>query len=547
MSSQTSNSFPQEIWWLVSQELANRHDFDGLFLCARSSRGMASLALPELYAIHDESPAIDAHALDIERSISLWRSIIVSSLGKTLFPYCCWIKALRLGRLHSQLEDISRDNPGLKAQFFSPPLEKLQIRRGRGKAFDIDAIIIEVACMVTDCIRTSADQQDKRVGLSTLEGYHLPTANLRSWVSGLSSLTSLSVRDGSVLTRDVARAIRANCPAFRELECFFCKGTDVDEELGGFLSNLEPNTLASFTILSVNEVGRETFKALRMHSQSLRFLELLSLERLAFQSLNELQHCHKLEALKLEGAPSTRHYPWNTESKDVFQEVIQWLQNCTALLDLSFTVVPAATTILAEVLKSPAVRIMNLSVQTFDLDTDFCTSLVHQQQLRHLALYIRDEELLEADDGRRAVLAAAIASCHDLRDLETNELFSLEEVENICSSLPLLENVVVNGDLIDDEFLVPMSRLSNLKSLNIYGPSIISFNMLLKSLENMAADPEGHHEGLQLYISDQNYDHKFTDQQEHKVASIMKDLFNGRFRVDHRQNPDELHESDFSD
>jgi len=217
MSRQTSNSFPQEIWWLVSQELANRHDFDGLFLCARSSKGMASLALPELYAIHDESPAIDAHALDIERSISLWRSIIVSSLGKTLFPYCCWIKALRLGRLYSQLEDISRDNPGLKAQFFSPPLEKLQIRRGRGKAFDIDAIIIEVACMVTDCIRTSADQQDKRVGLSTLEGYHLPTANLRTWVSGLSSLTSLSVRDGSVLTRDVARAIRANCPAFREL------------------------------------------------------------------------------------------------------------------------------------------------------------------------------------------------------------------------------------------------------------------------------------------------------------------------------------------
>ncbi|KAL2201147.1 hypothetical protein P885DRAFT_26164 [Corynascus similis CBS 632.67] len=547
MSRQTSNSFPQEIWWLVSQELANRHDFDGLFLCARSSKGMASLALPELYAIHDESPAIDAHALDIERSISLWRSIIVSSLGKTLFPYCCWIKALRLGRLYSQLEDISRDNPGLKAQFFSPPLEKLQIRRGRGKAFDIDAIIIEVACMVTDCIRTSADQQDKRVGLSTLEGYHLPTANLRTWVSGLSSLTSLSVRDGSVLTRDVARAIRANCPAFRELECFFCKGTDVDKELGGFLSNLEPNTLASFTILSVNEVERETFKALRLHSQSLRFLELLSLERLAFESLNELQYCHELEALKLEGAPSTRHYPWNLDSKDVFQEVIQWLQNCTALLDLSFTAVPAATTILAEVLKSPAVRLMNLSVQTFDLDTDFCSSLVHQRQLRHLALYIRDEELLEADDGRRAVLAAAIASCHHLRDLETNELFSLEEVEKICSSLPLLENMVVNGDLIDDEFLVPISRLSNLKSLNIYGPSIISFNMLLKSLENMAADPEGHHEGLQLYISDQNYDHKFTDQQEHKVASIMRDLFNGRFRVDHRQNPDELHESDFSD
>ncbi|EAQ91118.1 hypothetical protein CHGG_03053 [Chaetomium globosum CBS 148.51] len=510
MERQTGQSFPQEIWWLVSQEFANRRDFGGLFLCARLGKGIARLALPELYAIHDQSPAINAHILDIETSICLWRSIIASSLGRTLFPYCCWIKALKLGNLHSQLEDLARDNPGLKASFFSPPLEKLQIRRGRGRALDLEAIIIEVANLVTECIRTSAAQESKRVALTALEGNYLPTANLPKWVSSLSSLTSLSVRDGSVLNSDVARAIRANCPAFRDLECFFCSGTDLDEDLAGFFRNLEPNTLVSFTILSMNEIGRQTFKALGEHSSSLKSLSLFSLERAAFQALNELQHCLSLESLRLEGAPSARRYLWEIECKPAFQEVVQWLQQCTALRELEFTVVPTSTTILAEVLKSPVIRLTSLSLLTFDLDKEFCLSLLKQQDLRHLAVKIRDEDLLESDDERHTMLANAVACCHELRELDTNELFSLEEIEHICESLPQLEEIVLNGDLIDNEFLTPLSRLSKLKSLNIFGPS-------------------------------------FTDEEEAKVTTALWDLFRGRFDINYRLDPDELHESDFSD
>ena len=217
MTGHSAIIFPQEIWWLVAQELGSRRDFGGLFSCALLGRGIARLALPELYAIHHLSPAINAHILGIERSICLWRSIIASSLGKTLFPYCCWIKSLKLGSLQSQLEDLARGNPRLKAQLFSPPLEKLQIRAGRGRALDPEAIIIEVANLVTECIRSSADQEHTRMGITTLEGYYLPTANLPGWVSSLYSLTSLAVRDGSVLNADVGLAIRESCPAFRDV------------------------------------------------------------------------------------------------------------------------------------------------------------------------------------------------------------------------------------------------------------------------------------------------------------------------------------------
>ena len=212
------NAFPQEIWWLVTQELASRYDFSGLFLCARLSWSMARLALPLLYSIHDESPAAVADEFDssFEASVCLWRSIIASSLGATLYPYCCWSKTLMFDSLHFCLECLAGDdNSRLRARLFSPPLEKFQIRRGG--TLDLDAIVAKMTGSVMDCIRRFADEEDRHAGLEALHCSDLSAAMLPSWVSKLFHLTSLSVPDGSVLTAEVARAIRAHCPAFSEV------------------------------------------------------------------------------------------------------------------------------------------------------------------------------------------------------------------------------------------------------------------------------------------------------------------------------------------
>jgi hypothetical protein len=298
----------------------------------------------------------------------------------------------------------------------------------------------------------------------------------------------------------------------------------------------------------MNDLGSETFKSLCEHSRSLKRLGLFSLERIALQSLNQLQPCLSLESLKLESAWSARHYPWQTECKEVFQDVKQWLQKCSHLEELAFTEIPASTTILAEVLRSPDIHLVGLNIKTADLDKDFCASLPkQQQQLRYLAVKIPDEELLEASDERHVMLANAIACCHELRELDTNELFTYEEVENICDSLPLLDDIVLNGDLIDDVFLGPLMRLSKLKALSIYGPSVFSPDVLLDFIDHFGADPNGEHEGLQVYITSQNYDKKFTPEQEARIATALWDQFRGRFDINYRQDPDELHESDFSD
>ncbi|KAL2017145.1 hypothetical protein VTK56DRAFT_2567 [Thermocarpiscus australiensis] len=542
-------TFPQEIWWLVGQELMNRRDFGGLYLLARLSRGMARVALPLLYSIHDQSPAMNAHILGIETSVCLWRSIIASSLGATLYPYCCWIKALKLGYLYAHLEDLIRDNADrdLRTQFFSPPLHVLQIRRGRGRVLNLDAIIIEVANLVTECIHATAGQEDKQVGLTSLEGLYLPSASLQNWVTKLPRLTSLMVRDGSVLTSDVACAIRAHCPAFKELECYYCKGTDVDDELAGFFRSLEPNTLESFTILSLNEIGRETFTALREHSRSLKTLGLLSLERAALQSLNELSDCLALTSLTLEVASNTQRYPWGTECKQVFQEVVQWLQKCVSLKEIDFMFVPGAATILAELLKTPAIRLASLSIRAIDIDLAFYESLAHQKQLRHLVVKIVDYDILEASEPRHVLFADAICNCPELRELDTNELFTLEDLERISSALPELEDIVLNGDLIDDDFLIPLRRLPKLRSVNVFGPSSISTGGLLSFLDDIERDPEGAHEGLMFYIANQNWDSKFSEEEELTMGRVFSERFRGRFDINYRQDPDELHESDFSD
>jgi hypothetical protein len=98
----------------------------GLFRFALVSKGTARSALPLLYAIASKDSG------RIKAFLSLWRSIIASSLGATLFPYCCWLKSLKLNILHRNLERLARDRDSTisRAQFFAPPLEKLEIVLG---------------------------------------------------------------------------------------------------------------------------------------------------------------------------------------------------------------------------------------------------------------------------------------------------------------------------------------------------------------------------------------------------------------------------------
>jgi hypothetical protein len=224
-AAQSAPTLPLEIWRLVAQELASRGDSRSLFSCACTCQGVANMALPLLYAIHEESSSADDSA-------SFWRSLVHSAMEKTMWPYVTWVKSLKFSSLMSLLEDIRRGLRGrgrggeqLMATLSSlpPPSTFVTVQNGNGTGNGNDHLgarsntVLQVADLLTRYIQVAAIEGNKAAQLSFLEGSHLPTPYLVEFVPRLSTLMSLAVHDGSVLDRDVGMAIAKSCPAFKEL------------------------------------------------------------------------------------------------------------------------------------------------------------------------------------------------------------------------------------------------------------------------------------------------------------------------------------------
>ncbi|OIW33625.1 hypothetical protein CONLIGDRAFT_677392 [Coniochaeta ligniaria NRRL 30616] len=551
-------ALPQEIWWLVSQEFTSRRDFLSLFNLARVNRSMAKLALPLLYSIHELSPAStgDTAIVDTKKWAVLWRSILASSLGGAMYSYCLWIKSLSLGNLHSLLEDLARDQyKDIRTWFFGAPLERFHILQSRASnvatrrnraLMDIESIIFEVANQITDFIKTSATEHDKTVGLTSLEGYHLPTARLPRWVSRLSLLTSLAVRDGSVLNSTIAEAIRENCPHFRELVCHYCVGPDVDDDLAGFLSSLSPNTLQSFTIMSANRVGAITHAALGRHSSSLSQLSLY-VEDSAVAGLPFLSDCTNLVDLTLDVCGTVPPL-WEQTHKEEVRQIASWLQQCTSLKKLSVINLPSTLSILAEVLKVPGIRLTDLEItmQTIQEDTSaFSSAMATQSDLKTFIFRSRDGWFGGSE------FIHAICQCTKLRKLDiVTQMLKIGDFYKVTDTMKDVEEFAFDIDSdepIGDECVYALGTMHQLKTLTINATTAFTYQGLLALFENLGSDPLGSHQGLSIHIMRQVGTQKFSQAQVKKLNAALSKQLGGKMEITYDADPDELNESDFSD
>jgi hypothetical protein len=487
----------------------------------------------------------------------------MSCFGKTMFPYCLWIRALNLGNLHSLLEDLAQDRfrvrdidinyKMLKRSFFSPPLTDLYITRKRGRALmDINQIVINAGDVVTSFIKKAAEDDDKTVMLTGLEGYHLCTTHLQDWVSRLSHLSSLTVRDGSVLTADVSRIIRANCPLFKEVVCHYCTGDRADEDLAGFICGLAPNTLQSFTIMSANDIGEQTFRALPDHSESLRVLGIC-VGMSGLTALHFLNGCSNLREVSIEvSGGAAREFKWESERKEEFQQVTSWLAGCHFLTSLELSYVPDTPLILNRILRIPEIRLVSLGVRVLRGSLDFYSAVGRQPDLESLVIR-SDEDLtgqgeLGPSSHSVAVLIDAICYCTKLQKLDLmNELMSSNNIVRIVESLPRLEDFAFDGDFVDNELLLPLARLRALKTLNINALSCFTFAGILQFISDMRYDEGSNHEGLRIYIMRQFAENKLSDHEERTLTDEVARRFRGKFEITYDADPDDLHESDFSD
>lgn len=545
-------ALPIDIWLLVCQELTARQDFTSLFNFALASRTMASLALPNLYSIHElASTSTDASIIGKKRLATLWRCIILSSIGKTLFPYCLWIRNLKLGDLQELLSDIA-PNPSLRKDFFAGSMSSFEVlqrtsglnvtTRQNRPWLDFQEISYKVGDTITLFVKEAADRDNKAVGLSHLEGQYIPMDILPVWTSRLATLTTLHIQDGSVIGEHVAQSIRDNCPRFKELTCFYCDGPSVDEDLASFFKTLRPNSLEVFSVSSKNRLGGEAFSAISLHAASLRKLRLSGLQFTAFSQLGALRPCISLETLDLEGERSIV-LDWKAAYPESFADTISWLSSCASLTDLKLWHVPSATTLLKEVLKAPDIHLVTLDLNLIDEDAEFYESLGSQTSLESFLLRSIDF-LPEYPSVQHTQLVQSLCKLRMLKVLDILQtILAIEDVNALAVCLEQLEEFGFDGELFDDSIFDTFLVMHKLRSISISATTLFTFNGIIHFIDRIRESRLSTGE-FNLSIMNQTLQAKLLQEEVEYLANYAQTLIGGRLEIEH---PEEEHESDFSD
>ncbi|EKD14834.1 hypothetical protein MBM_07045 [Drepanopeziza brunnea f. sp. 'multigermtubi' MB_m1] len=553
---------PADVLYLVCEELSKLADFNTLFHCALASKALGKPALLWMYRIHNQSTIIssegndadltrnatfegrlDAQKITLFKWMLLWKSIIRSSLGSktTAYPYCLYIRSLDLRNLAELLEEL----PFRSAQdeFFSDDMKqflrqvpmtlKMRGSKGSNKRLDIPMILELVGESITSYVSHSASMNHATVALEDISGI-IGTMALAAWTARLSKLKSMTLWDGAVLDQSVAEAISANCFDFDDLTFFTCLKGDVDHNIASFFSGLRSNTLKSFTALIAHALGPETLLSLNNHSQSLKRLKLDGLRSATVKNLSLLQGCVALEAIELTDADGT--VDLEVPENDIFLEVIAWLSNCNGLQELLLSRFVSGPKILTQVCLKNNIRLKKLKVVDYPLagNQDFHRALSHQTSLESLELRADPETAFRDDIDVLVSSVSALKSLKYLDLLSTSDYFSTTEILTLAEHLPLLEEIFFSGYDVTDALWPGVSRLPNLRSLNIHAVTSFSFNAILDYVSTL----QDTNRGLLLSIMNQKPENAMSERHERAIRQAIKNEVDGKFEFTLFREPD---------
>ncbi|RWA10668.1 hypothetical protein EKO27_g4440 [Xylaria grammica] len=481
---------------MICRELGDRREFTTLYHFSTVSRRVASIAVEQLYGILEVSDSFIYHTAQAAR---LWRSIILSSLGATTYPYCAYIRALSLGSLVECLYDIRSDR-ALRNFFFEGLMQDFLVLQGDGKSakstlsryppFDNPRITSRCADSIIQYIKRLADSNGTAIALTHLEASVFPRDILPTWLSRLGSLTSLQIQDGEV-----------------------------------------------------------TLAALNIHAESLKVLDLRSLLASTVKSLHVLSPCTALERLLIEREAT------DTSGLDILNEeelaqVTQWITSCRALRELSFNHVQDALPILKQVLQTPDIRLEQLAIQDYrslsrEITRATWCALGKQDRLNSLTIaspYSFLDELVLPEHPELTDSICYLSNMTALNLMQTS--VSSTEICRIATALPRLEELSFGGGLVDDSILDPLCKLPKLTTLSINAVTAFTFDNLWVFAQRL------HQAGcrnIRFELLNQWYETKLTESEETQLTEYFIDYLKGQIAITYPNDPDELHEADFSD
>ncbi|KAF4553688.1 Hypothetical protein D9617_6g094190 [Elsinoe fawcettii] len=505
-------ALPNDLLHLICVELAEQLDFSTLYRCAISSSTLArSGAVLNLYRKCNQAPicgggsetttaTIAEQEGTVQRWSIMWRSIILSTLNKTVYPYAQYLRVLDLRDLYNLLDD-DKFRGKILNYFFSGDLKYLHMmmdtpvsRKGpRRPRLNIQSIVLSIADSITkEAIKLEELTEPVAVGVDLLPN------GLKQMSPRLGYLQVIQLSDGKTLADySLQDLLISSCPLLNRVEIYRWMNDDrADESIARFFSKLPSNSLAEFKNGSDCGIGPLSCEALSNHSKSLVNLGL-AITRNGITGLGKLRPLTNLQYLALTDLQPPNNLV--TTQNDVFNELVSWFQNLPHLFSLILSRFVSTPNMLAPALASH-LRLEHLQINGSDTSSSlyparenqaFHLALRHQTELRTLNL-AADAEGTYGDD----VQLITESICH-LTKLTTLNLTKLSEyftdvhIVQICESCPLLEEFVVDGYDVTDTSLRSLRKLGSLRSVTFAGITAFSFDGFQSLIENLGEGNQG--------------------------------------------------------
>ncbi|KAL8634991.1 MAG: hypothetical protein Q9228_007475, partial [Teloschistes exilis] len=457
------------------------------------------------------------------RWAQLWRTIALSAMKKTLFPYTQYIRALNLEDLEELLED-SKFKDKVSSMFFKGELSKCKVQtngpRGRLDAGSISNALGEI---ITTCTPMVEELSGK-----------ITNESLLRWIPRVPRLRLLSPWYGGSLV-GAGPLLRQHCHAFKSLSLWGWNHDDADQKFADFLNEINPQTLESLEIFSHSAVGPESFLALSCHRESLTELKLNSVNETALKSLNMLAGCTNLTKLLLTDG-SNRFIDLKNAHNDVFLETIAWLRSCKMLRAITIRDFRGGQDLITPILLENDICLTHLELKGYVMADarDFHRALSNQPSLLELHLQGDSDE---AGEGGPVLVESLsqLVNLTDLRLQDVSDYFTDEVIGRLARSLPKLEGWYTSGWGVTDAIWPDIARLQSLRRLDMAATSRFTAEGILDFILTLGPG----NKGLVLAVMMGEVEYNLSDEEQNMIRDTIAGGVDGRFEFQLQREADQ--------
>ena len=462
---------------------------------------------------------------------NLWKSLILSSLGKTAYPYCKYVRAMDFSDLKSLLED-SKFRDKYTKSFFSDDLARFYVeaetptkqRSGRGKAAPkllADAVVERIGDAIT--------QHTPLVKEITGE---LSRPALQQWIPRLPKLQQLWLWHGAALL-GTGPAIARHSSNFKSLKFYQWLTEDADEGLAALLHELRPDSFEALEIFNLSKLGTAFAAALDAHARSLVELRLGGIDTAFLRALPAREPFAALRTLHGDfsymvrlGAGSGSNEVGGPLTDAEYSACSAWLCRCINLSDLKITGSLDNPKLLQPILRDPNIRLTSLEVHHY--------AAAHAREF-HFALRCQADSLRSLclrGDGEGCDAAVLLESLYNLERLAELRLHGVADVfgnshyVSLSRCMPLLEELMLGGYGINDTIWPAMGNLTLLRRLDVLALSQFSA-VGLKDYTHRLGDGN---KGLALAVlyADPTAE-PLTEEEQAEVRELLAKKVDGKF------------------